>query len=191
MFKINWLQKNTTGHNMYIYNKDGKKIGEIYEKTYVPTLDKIEMKISEKGLELIKKFEGFRSEPYLCPADIPTIGYGTTRYNDGRRVTLNDEPLSKEMASNILQYQVNTIYGDAVNDYTTVMDNQNHFDALTSFTYNLGAGNLKSSTLLKKHNSGDFHGAEDEFKKWVYADGVILDGLVKRRNEESALYIKG
>ena len=175
---------------MFIYNIDGKVIGELYDVEDVDVPTKIEMKISENGLDLIKLFEGFRSNPYLCPAGVPTIGYGSTRYNNGNKVTMNDKAISKEYATGMLEYQCNTIYGDAVNDYTTIMNDQNQFDALTSFTYNLGAGALKASTLLKKHNKGDFEGASKEFSKWVYADGEVLEGLVIRREKEKDLYIK-
>ena len=173
---------------MLIYNKEGVLIGELYDVEVIDVPSKIEMKISEKGLDLIKMFEGFRSNPYLCPAGVPTIGYGSTRYNNGNKVTMNDKAISKEYATGMLEYQCNTIYGDAVNDYTTIMNNQNQFDALTSFTYNLGTGNLKSSTLLKKHNKGDFGGAANEFEKWIYANGEVLEGLVRRREEERKLY---
>ena len=178
---------------MFIYNKEGSKIGEIYEKETSldkpKIVEKVDMMISDRGLELIKEYEGFRAKPYLCPAGVPTIGYGTTRYNDGNRVTLNDSTMTEQIASDILRYQVNTIYGEAVNEYTTIMSEQSHFDALTSFTYNLGVGNLKSSTLLKKHNQGSFDGAANEFLKWVYADGKMLNGLVKRRKEEREMYL--
>ena len=178
---------------MNLYLENGTFWGELNiggePEALLADLSKKEMKISNKGLELIKEFEGFKSNPYLCPAGVPTIGYGTTRYSNGNKVTMNDKTISKETASNILRYQVNTVYGDAVNDYTTIMNNQKHFDALTSFTYNLGVGNLKSSTLLKKHNKGDFDSAANEFLKWVYADGELLKGLVNRRDKERELYL--
>ena len=173
---------------MFIYDVDGNKIGEIYDMVHQKPKLKIEMKISEKGLDLIKEFEGYKNTPYLCPAGVATIGYGSTRYNDGRKVTMSDTSISEVFATQMLQHQCNTIYGDAVNDYTTIMNNQNHFDALTSFTYNLGTGNLKSSTLLRKHNAGDFDGAGEEFGKWIYANGFMLKGLTNRRAKEKELY---
>lgn len=175
---------------MLIYNKEGMVIGELYDVEVIEVPSKIDMKVSNKGLELIKMFEGFRSAPYLCPAGIPTIGYGTTKYNNGIKVTMDDNHINETSATEMLKYQCDTIYGDAVNDYTTVMNNQNHFDALTSFTYNLGSTNLRASTLLKKHNKGNFMGAAEEFLKWIYADGRVLDGLITRRETEKALYLE-
>lgn len=168
---------------MKIYDINQNVIGEIYDMIAT------EMTISKNGLELIKYFEGFRSKPYLCPAGVPTIGYGSTYYANGTKVTLSDDDISEADATSLLEYQVMSVYGEAVNRYTTVMNNQNHFDALTSFTYNLGEGNLKSSTLLKKHNLGDYAGAGDEFLKWVYSNGKVLQGLVERRESERKLYL--
>lgn len=176
---------------MFIYDVSGYKIGELYEVDEFSSMSpiKVDMKISQTGLDLIKMFEGFRSEPYLCPSDIPTIGYGTTRYNDGTKVTLQDKAISKDFATAMLRFQCDSIYGDAVNDYTLIMDNQNRFDALTSFTYNVGREGLRTSTLLKKHNSGDVIGASKEFKKWKYSNGEVSSGLVKRRKLEKKLYL--
>ena len=169
---------------MLLYNKTGEVIGELYDRPA-----KVEMKIGKKGLALIKKSESFRSEPYLCPAGIPTIGYGSTMYNDGSKVSLDDTAITKAFATKMLQYQCDTIYGAAVNDNTIIMNIQNHFDAMTSFTYNVGIGGLKASTLLKRHNKGDFSGASKEFGKWIYSDGVVLKGLITRRKREMALYL--
>ena len=121
------------------------------------------MKISNKGLNLIKEFEGFRKSPYLCPAGVPTIGYGTTRYNDGRQVSLSDSQITEEDALKLLRHQVNSKYSVAVSDAVKHELTQSQFDALTSFTYNLGEGNLRSSTLLRKLNSWDILGAANEF----------------------------
>ena len=148
------------------------------------------MKISKDGLDLIKSFEGFRSKPYLCPAGVPTIGYGTTYYEDGTHVTLDDEPVTKKEATKMLEEQVNRVYGSTVSRYVTSDTTQNQYNALVSFTYNLGAGNLKSSTLLKKHNRGDYKGASKEFKKWVKAGGKKLKGLERRRKAEKELYLQ-
>ncbi len=147
------------------------------------------MKISKKGLELIAKFEGFRSKPYLCPAGVPTIGYGTTIYPNGKKVTLRDKKISKTEALEILKYQVDKSYGKSVNRYVQHEISQNQFDALVSFTYNLGAGNLRSSTLLKKVNLGKFARAAKEFLKWDKAGGRRLKGLTRRRIAESNLFL--
>lgn len=145
-------------------------------------------KISPKGLELIKKYEGFFAKPYLCPAGVPTIGYGTTYYPNGHKVTLQDKPISEQTASAILMDTLVT-YERSVDSYTRDDINQNQFDALVSFCYNLGGYNLKRSTLLKKVNKNpDDPTIKDEFNKWVRAGGRKLKGLVRRRAEEADLY---
>jgi len=146
------------------------------------------MLISKKGLELIKSFEGFMSHPYLDVAMVPTIGYGTTHYHH-RAVTLNDQDISESTASYLLRTQVDETYGKAVNHYVQVPLTQNQFDALVSFTYNLGVGALKSSTLLRDINSGKIAEAYNEFHKWTHANGKVVRGLVARRKKESELFL--
>ena len=147
------------------------------------------MKTGLNGLNLIKEKEGLRLKPYLCSAGVATIGYGSTMYADGRKVTLKDAAISESQALELL---ANTLgkYEKAVNDYVKVSLTQNEFDALVSFTYNLGAGNLLSSTLLKKLNAGDKAGAANQFEVWNKAGGKVLEGLVKRRAAEKALFLK-
>ena len=147
------------------------------------------MKTGLNGLNLIKEKEGLRLKPYLCSAGVATIGYGSTMYADGRKVTLKDAAISEKQALELL---ANTLgkYEKAVNDYVKVQLTQNEFDALVSFTYNLGAGNLLSSTLLKKINAGDKAGAANQFDVWNKAGGKVLEGLVKRRAAEKALFLK-
>ena len=147
------------------------------------------MQISEKGLNLIKKFEGFSSKPYLCPANVPTIGFGSTYYENGMPVTLDDDPVSEQRATEILKFTTDKIYGSFVNKAVKVKLNQNQFDALVSFAYNLGNGNLQQSTLLKKVNNNDFIGASLEFEKWNKAGGKVLSGLTKRRTAEKELFL--
>jgi len=147
------------------------------------------MKIEKPGLDLIKEFEGMILHPYKCPAGVSTIGIGTTRYNDGTQVKMSDPAITEDEAINMLEYQIEHSYGKSVNDLVTVDITQNQFDALCSFTYNLGAGNLKTSTLLKKVNTKDFKGAADEFLKWTRAGGKKLAGLVRRREEERELFL--
>ncbi|MDP3322629.1 MAG: lysozyme [Hydrogenophaga sp.] len=147
------------------------------------------MKTSENCINLIKVFEGFSSKPYMCPAGVPTIGYGSTRYADNKPVKLADELITEPEAVAIL-YKTLTTYEDAVNRYVSRPINQNQFDALVDFAYNVGAQNLRTSRLLKKLNGGDINGASKEFTKWVYAGGNILNGLVKRRLAEQALFNK-
>lgn len=145
------------------------------------------MKVSEKGLAIVKKYEGFRLKPYLCPAGVPTIGWGSTVYPNGKAVTLRDAAITPQQASDILLTTM-VKYEDAVSRYVQVPINQNQFDALVDFAYNVGVGNLQTSTLLKKVNASDFVGAANEFGKWVHGGGAVLPGLVNRRREEADLF---
>lgn len=146
------------------------------------------MLISENGLDLIKKFEGFRNHPYLCSANVPTIGYGNTYYEDGTAVELTDTPITIKRGLELLKFVVKG-YEVGVDKYVTSNINQNQFDALVSFAYNLGLGNLKKSTLLKKVNiNPNDESIKDEFLKWVKAGGKESKGLKKRRNSEAYLY---
>ena len=147
------------------------------------------MKISNNGTNLIKQFEGLSLKPYLDAVNVPTIGYGSTYYQDGKKVTLNDKPISQDEANLLLEYIANKDFGDKINTLVKVQLNQNQFDALVSFCYNLGIGNFKSSTLLKKINKGDFNGASEEFIKWNKAGGKTLDGLKRRRQKEKELFL--
>jgi len=147
-------------------------------------------RIDQAGIDLITQFEGFRANPYLCPAGVPTIGYGTTRYYNGIKVSLSDLPITKEKA---IEYLMNDVrqFELAVDAMATDLLTQNQLNALVSFAYNLGANALKGSTLLKKVNLNPNDKAiEFEFLKWVYADGQKLEGLVKRRKAEAELYFK-
>jgi lysozyme len=145
------------------------------------------MKASSKCIELIKKFEGFESKPYLCPAKVWTIGYGSTRYEDGTAVKGTDAPIDEARAIQIMRSTLKS-YEEAVTRYVTTNINQNQFDALVSFAYNLGNKALLNSTLLKRINEGNFLAANNQFMRWVYADGVKLQGLVKRREAERVLF---
>ena len=146
------------------------------------------MKTGKKGLDLIKKYEGFYSKPYLDPIGIPTIGYGATYYPNNVKVTMKDKPLSEKEASDLL-VQMLKVYENQVASLVRKPINQNQFDALVSFTYNLGATNLGKSTLLKKVNANpQDKSIADEFVKWNRAGGKVLNGLTKRRKDEATLY---
>lgn len=147
------------------------------------------MNVTANCLAIIREFEGFYSKPYLCPAGVPTIGYGSTRYEDGRPVTLNDPPIDKERADAIMLATLAREYEPAVNRYVQVPLTQNQFDALVDFAYNAGAQNLRNSTLLKKLNAGDYAGAAKEFGKWVYGGGKVLPGLVRRATARQKLFL--
>jgi lysozyme len=138
---------------------------------------------SQAGIDLIKHFEGFRSKPYKCPAGVWTIGYGTTNaINSG---TL---PITEAEAENMLKSDLDR-FERSVLKLVTVPVSQNEFDALVSFTYNLGEGNLKKSTLLRRLNSDDKASAAEEFLKWNKAGGKVLNGLVKRREAERKMFL--
>ena len=140
------------------------------------------MNISQKGIDLIKKFEGLRLEAYRCPAGIPTIGYGTTKGVEmGIKIT-------KDEAERLLKKDIEQ-FENGVLSRLRVKVNQNQFDALVSFTFNVGVGNLRISTLLRKINSSDFLGASNEFKRWVFAKGRRLKGLERRRLMEAELWL--
>ena len=142
---------------------------------------------SQKCIDLIKQFEGFYAKPYLCPAKVLTIGYGSTRYENGVPIKPTDPAIDEARAIKIMQTTLKE-YEAAVNRYVTVKLNQNQFDALVDFAYNLGNKSLLNSTLLKRINEGNFLAANNEFRKWVYANGVKLQGLVRRREAERLLF---
>jgi lysozyme len=145
-------------------------------------------KIDSKGIDLITKFEGLKLKPYLCSAGVPTIGYGTTYYENGVRVKLSDPQITKERAlelflNNLKKYEID------VNAMTRDDITQNQFNSLVSFAYNLGSQALKNSTLLKKINiNPNDSSIIIEFNKWVNAGGKKLNGLVIRRSAEASLY---
>jgi lysozyme len=146
------------------------------------------MRLSQNGLTLIKKFEGFRSHPYLCSAGIPTIGYGSTYYENGVRVKLSDSPISEEWAEELLKKNV-VHYDVAVNSLTRDDITQNQYDALVSFAYNVGVTNFKNSTLLKRVNANPKDpNITNQFMKWIRAGGRVIKGLILRRREEVQLY---
>ena len=142
---------------------------------------------SAQGLAIIKKHEGLRLSSYLCPAGVPTIGYGSTRYPDGRKVILGEKLSSEKEATQLLLATLQS-FEAAVNRHLPNL-NQCQFDALVSFTYNVGTGAFIKSTLLKKAkvNPAD-PSILDEFQKWVRGGGRVLPGLVTRRREEANLY---
>lgn len=136
----------------------------------------------EKGLELIKQFEGLRLAAYLCPAQVWTIGYGHTAG------VMQGDVIIEEQADAFLRHDL-AASELAVSRRVTAPLNQNQFDALVSFTFNLGAGNFSRSTLLNKLNVGDYAGAGDEFLRWDRAGGEKLPGLTRRREAERDLFL--
>ena len=148
------------------------------------------MKVDNIGINLIKKYEGFSSKPYKCPAGVWTIGYGNTYYQTGKKVGPNDKPISVEEATKLLEYTVNEDFATKLSKLVYVELSQNQINAICSLAYNIGSGAFGKSTLLKKVNSLDFGGAALEFEKWAKAGGTIVQGLLNRRREEKALFEK-
>lgn len=149
-----------------------------------------QMKLNKKGKDLIKSFEAFRANPYLDSAGVPTIGYGFTHYPNGEKVTMQDMPLTKIQANFIFDQLVQK-YESAVNSAVVSNINQNQFNALVSFCYNVGIGNFKASTLLKLVNENPKNPkVRDQFLRWVNAGGHYLAGLYNRRVKEADLYYK-
>ena len=146
------------------------------------------MKISPRGLELIKDFEGFSSTAYFCVAKKITIGYGNTFYEDGTKVKLGDQ-ISKTDALKLLEVVANRDFADKIFPSIKVKVTQSQFDAMVSLAYNIGAGAFLKSTLLKKVNAGDFAGAGEEFLRWNKANGKEVLGLTKRREREKQLFL--
>lgn len=146
------------------------------------------MKTSDKGLALIEQFEGFSARPYRCPAGIPTIGYGATYYPDGRRVTMQDKPVSEADATAMLRLMLAS-YEAGVSRYVQVPVTQGQFDAMVSFAYNIGLSALKNSTLLRLVNARDYAGAAAQFARWNKAGGKVLPGLTRRREAERVMFV--
>jgi lysozyme len=146
------------------------------------------MKSSNNGIRLIQEFEGLRLTSYLCSAGVPTIGYGATYYHDGSKVKLG-QTITREQANQMLVDHLKEFEGSVTGLLNGTKVNQNQFDALVSFTYNLGAGNLAKSQLLRfvKANPNDPKIAA-EFHKWNRAGGEVVTGLVRRRKKEAQLY---
>ena len=137
--------------------------------------------------ELCKRFEGFRSRPYLCPASVWTIGYGATSYLDGRAVQPTDAPVTQEVAERLLERQIVRVYLPGAMRACPTADTPGRQAALGDFAFNLGLTRLKASTLRKRVLAGDWHGAAAELRKWVRAGVRVLPGLVVRREAEVRL----
>ena len=139
------------------------------------------MKISLEGLALIKKFEGCRLEAYYCSGGVLTIGYGHTggvKESD----TITQEEAEKLLRADVFKFE------EYVEDNVMVELDQGQFDALVAWTFNLGPGNLRESTMLKKLNEADYASVPSEMKRWNKAGGKTLDGLIRRRNAEALLF---
>ena len=141
------------------------------------------MKVSQECVNLVKFFEGFEAKAYLCPANVWTIGYGRTR-NVKEGDIVNEIQAERDLLEELEEF------ANQVLNTVKVSLTQNELDALTSWTYNLGVGNLQSSTLLKKLNSGDKNSVPSEMLRWNKAAGKVLAGLTRRREAEAKLWEK-
>ena len=141
------------------------------------------MKVSQECVDMIKFFEGFESKAYLCPANVWTIGYGRTK-NVKEGDTITEIQAERDLLEEL------EVFGNQVLNTVKVPLKQNELDALTSWTYNLGVGNLQSSTLLKELNSKNYNAAGQEMLRWNKAGGKVLAGLTRRREAEAKLWAK-
>ncbi|WP_100246789.1 lysozyme [Enterobacter kobei] len=145
------------------------------------------MQTSDKGIALIKEFEGCKLTAYQDSVGVWTIGYGWTKPVDGKPIragmTIKQETAERLLKTGLVSYE------NDVSRLVKVDLTQGQFDALVSFTYNLGARSLSTSTLLRKLNAGDYAGAADEFLRWNKAGGKVLNGLTRRREAERALFL--
>ena len=147
-------------------------------------------KVNKACLDLVKSFEGLFLKPYLCPAKVPTIGYGTIKYPSGKAVQLSDAAITDAQAEEYLKHEIEE-KSSGVEKLVKVKLNDNEFGALVSFAYNLGLGNLGKSTLLKLLNSNQPKTkVAEEFLKWNKAAGKELAGLTRRRQAEKALFLQ-
>jgi lysozyme len=146
------------------------------------------MKVSKNCLDIIKEFEGFMAKPYICSGGKATIGYGSTFYKDGKKVTMKDKEITVAEAEILLEFQVNK-FAEGVLKAVSKPLTQNQFDALVSFCYNVGLGNFRISTMRKLINENPNNPKiADNFMLWTLANGKRLNGLVRRRQAESDLY---
>ncbi len=147
------------------------------------------MNIGDRGLDLIRAFEGFRADPYLDAVGVPTIGYGSTYYPDGQRVRLTDPPISEPEARRLMQATL-AEFEDGISAALQVDVTQSQFDALVCWAYNVGINAAQQSTLMHRLNAGDVQGAADQFLRWNRAGGQVLRGLTRRREAERALFLE-
>ena len=139
------------------------------------------MKTSAEGIALIKKFEGLELDSYQCSANVWTLGYAHTQG------VAEGDSCSEEEAEIILVHDLKE-FETYVNALVDVELDQNQFDALVAWTFNLGPTNLRTSTLLKKLNAGEYNDVPSEIKRWNRAGGQVLDGLIRRREAEALLF---
>ena len=144
----------------------------------------------ELAAELCRRYEGYRSKPYLCPAGVPTIGYGSTYYADKRKVTLEDPPMEEGAARALLMVELEHTYLPGVlRNCPVLATNERRCNAIVDYAYNLGVGRLQTSTLKRKINAQDWDGVQEQLMLWTKGGGKVLPGLVARRKAECLLVI--
>ena len=143
----------------------------------------------ELAAALCRQFEGYRAKPYLCPANVATIGYGSTYYADGRKVTLEDAPMDEPTARALLMFELEHTYLPGVLRHCPILiTDERKCNGAVDFVYNLGVGRLQTSTLKRKINAQDWEGAKEQLMLWNKGGGKVLAGLTKRRAAECALF---
>jgi lysozyme len=171
-----------------------------------------EVKLSKAGEDLMHRYEGFRSKPYLCPAHIWTIGYGHVLYQEQIKLPMtrppgktkddipmirNEYPLKPEDKRVWTKTEIDELFKDDVAHFErgvlrlvpTCVGRQGSFDALVSISFNFGLGNLQRSTIRMRANRQDWEGAAEAFMLWTKGGGKVLPGLVKRREAEVKLFL--
>jgi lysozyme len=146
------------------------------------------MRLNQRGVQLLHEFEGLRLDAYLCPANVWTIGWGNTRYENGIPVR-RGERITRQRADELF---INILNKEFIPGVTRLIQRQlteNQFSALVSFAYNVGLGNFRSSTLLRLINSNPTNPEiRNQFMRWNRAGGQVLNGLTRRRQAEANLY---
>ena len=143
----------------------------------------------ELAAELCRKYEGYRAKPYLCPANVATIGYGSTYYADGKKVTLQDPPMDEPTARALLLVELEHTYLPGVlRNCPILATDERKCNSIVDFAYNCGVGRLQTSTLKRKINASDWDGAKEQLMLWNKGGGRVLAGLTKRRIAECALF---
>ena len=140
---------------------------------------------------ICRRFEGLYLKPYLCPAGVPTIGYGATFYQDGKKVSLRDKPITREQAEDLLMYHLKQYFLKEVLLLCYTLDTECKAASILDFAFNVGLGNLKISTLRKRILAKNWEDVPNQLMRWNKANGKVLKGLTLRREAEKVLFILG
>ena len=160
-----------------------KNSNEIEKLEVKPQLSSARRRINAQGLALIKEYEGLKLKAYYCPAGVLTIGYGSTGPHVKEGMVISEKEADELLQKDLERFE------QGVHDLVQIPITENQFSALVSFAFNVGLGNLRRSTLLRKLNTRDYEGASKEFERWNKAGGVVLMGLVRRRAAEKELFL--